>query len=80
MVGDRTLRRYYNDGKWYTVLAGGGEIQIQSHIFSAEESIGSIFLLLIAAAAKQKSRVREFDVQIDTLIRLNHILRAPPGK
>jgi hypothetical protein len=69
------LRRYVSDGAKYTLLAGAGKLII-IHIFLIYiYELGTIFLLVVIAAAGLRGKIRK--ITHDVVIRLQHLIRCP---
>jgi len=78
----RTLGRYVQDGGKYCLLAGAGKLNSFSwrgQIWAIP--LGSIFLLMIMAVAKLKSRVRDAELTSEVVQRISQLMRNPrPGE
>lgn len=79
-----TLRRYYNDGGRFALLAGGGMYywsSIISDIVAYLENLGTMLLLAVLAISKIKTGFHIRETMEDVLIKINHTLRCPePGE
>lgn len=80
-----TLRRYYNDGGRFSLLAGGGMYYrlsiILAGILAHFNNPGTMLLLAVLAISKIKTGFHIREIMEDVLIKINHTLRSPePGK